>query len=219
MRLARRGERGRPAASERADKAARAGEEQRALPPTRQQTVANNEPPSHSNTHTLPLLFLLSRATRLFRGNTNDKPAPLRRPPSALTSDDMTPSVKTHSPGRGRKRQRVACLAVFLFFLPLVRANSRPKFVPVLNTGCDVCGHQNEHCASEGFEHAGIPSKYLGLSLDKYTLALYTLHGLGDTLQEGIKHSWHRIRSACTHQEGAKRCVHTWELLGWRIRR
>lgn len=107
---------------------------------------------------------------------------------------------------------------LFCFFLPLVRANSCPKFVPVLNAGCDVCGHQSEHCASEGFEHAGVPSKYLRLSLDKYTHALYTLHRLCDALQEGIKRSWHRIRSACTHQEGAKWCIHPWELHGWRIR-
>lgn len=153
---------------------------------------------THTHTHSLPLLFLLSCATHLFRENTNDKPAPLRRPPSALPSDDMTPIVKC-------------------FFLPLVRANSCPKFVPVLNTGCDVCGHQSEHCASEGFEHAGVPSKYLELSLDKCTHALYTLHRLCDALRECIKCSWHRIRSACTHQEGAKWCIHTWELLGWRI--
>lgn len=130
VRLARRGGRGRPAASERADKAARAGEEQRSLPPTLQHHT-------HRLTHAL-LLFLLSRATHLFRDNTNDKPAPLRRPPSALTSDDMTPSVKTHSPGRGRKRQHVACLAVFLFvcFFPPF---SPSKFLSKVCTSAQHC--------------------------------------------------------------------------------
>ena len=127
--------------------------------------AANIDTHTHTHTHTptaprLPLcLFLwLSRCTRLLRESTNDNLS-LRLPTHMHT---MTwPPARRHArrastlSGQGRKKQHVACLAVFFFsssssssFLS-VPVDTCPKFAALLNTDCNVCGQKHEHYASE----------------------------------------------------------------------